>query len=1107
MVKANKSFLTKIMCLALALCMVFTFMPDFRFNVHAVGTFDKPSGLGTATTNVALDISISDLTNCDGLSGWQVKFSEPTNGTDKAELYFKNQKVTAFGTYLADLIADDSDTVKFIASKSGSYTFNASAYNQDYWDWGRSITINVTDGTPTTYTVTYDKNGGDAEADPKTTTNITSGGNVGTLPTAPTKSGYVFDGWNTLADGTGAAFTALTSVTASITVYAKWIKAPTVTTQGVTNITSTTATGNGTITSVGIPSPTDYGFCYGTSANPDILSGTKVSKGPASANGTFTADMTGLTANTTYHVRAYATNSAGTSYGTDAPFTTSALVVTYTVTYDGNTNTEGNVPTDSNSYAEGATVTVLGNTGSLKKTGYAFDGWSIIKDSASGYTGGNTFTMGTSNVTLYAKWTAQTYTITYHNVNGANNPNPTSYTYLAGAVTVVPLTLAGYRFDGWYGEAEYTHLTTSFVNGILGNVNLWAKWTPTYTITGTITKGGVGVGGVTLSYTDESAKTVITNPDGTYTITVPENWSGTVTPSKTNYTFIQTSKTYTPVTANCTDNYTCSTVPGKPTNVTATAENAQATISFDIPTDNGGSAITGYTVTSSPGGITATGTATPITVTGLTNGTAYTFTVTATNNIYTSDPSSASNVVTPVALSSGKSIISTSIGTLSSGNVINVPTGTKVSDLKAGLTVSDGATKEIITGTGGTTVPNQSTTDVTSAMKIKVTAENGDIAEYTITMSIRTGKSIISTSIGTLSSGNVSNVPTGTKVSNFKAGLTVSDGATKEIITGTGGTAVLNQSTTDVTSAMKIKVTAENGDIAEYTITVNTIATYTVTFKYNYSGKADTSATANVGTTYSNFPNPTRSGYTFGGWYNNSNCNGTAVTFVTTTAILYAKWTANSTPTPNGPSTPTPTTTTPAPKTITVIEAPQGITNPELIVVKPEGDAFDQSVEVRLKNDPITRQTVLDALKAKLGESAANAAVFPLDISLYIKGTDTKVQPNAGASVEITCPIPAELLASKDKIVIVCVIDGKMQIPPAKVVFKNGVYCAVFTASHFSPYAFVIDTDGKLAALAAGVGTEDNESPIRAENGLPYAAVIIVLTIGMVVYKKRKANK
>ncbi|MCW3173515.1 Ig-like domain-containing protein [Shewanella subflava] len=80
---------------------------------------------------------------------------------------------------------------------------------------------------------------------------------------------------------------------------------------------------------------------------------------------------------------------------------------------------------------------------------------------------------------------------------------------------------------------------------------------------------------------------------------------------------------------------------------TATAGDGEATISFSAPTNNGGVAITGYTMTSSPGGLTATGTGSPITVTGLTNGTAYTFSVTATNAIGASSSSSASNSVTP----------------------------------------------------------------------------------------------------------------------------------------------------------------------------------------------------------------------------------------------------------------------------------------------------------------------------------------------------------------------------------------------------------------------------------------------------------------------------
>ncbi|MCP1310834.1 fibronectin type III domain-containing protein [Paenibacillus tyrfis] len=96
---------------------------------------------------------------------------------------------------------------------------------------------------------------------------------------------------------------------------------------------------------------------------------------------------------------------------------------------------------------------------------------------------------------------------------------------------------------------------------------------------------------------------------------------------------------------------TASTAPGAPTHVTAEVANgeSQATIKFTAPVSNGGSPITGYTVTSSPGGLTASGTGSPITVTGLTYGTAYTFTVVATNGVGNSKASLPSNSVTPTA--------------------------------------------------------------------------------------------------------------------------------------------------------------------------------------------------------------------------------------------------------------------------------------------------------------------------------------------------------------------------------------------------------------------------------------------------------------------------
>ena len=101
--------------------------------------------------------------------------------------------------------------------------------------------------------------------------------------------------------------------------------APTVTTQAVSSISTTTATGNGNITDLGIPNPTQYGVVWSTSTNPTVALTSKTAQGAIAITGAFTSSITGLDANTTYYVKAYATNTAGTSYGNEVSFTTKII--------------------------------------------------------------------------------------------------------------------------------------------------------------------------------------------------------------------------------------------------------------------------------------------------------------------------------------------------------------------------------------------------------------------------------------------------------------------------------------------------------------------------------------------------------------------------------------------------------------------------------------------------------------------------------------------------------------------------------------------------------------------------------------------------------------
>ena len=119
----------------------------------------------------------------------------------------------------------------------------------------------------------------------------------------------------------------------------KELEKPTVTTNSVTNITKTGARCGGNVTSDGNAAVTARGVCWSTSQNPTI-SNNKTTDG--SGVGQYSSALNNLQPNTTYYVRAYATNSQGTSYGTQKSFKTEVDVQQPTVTTSTVTNITGN---------------------------------------------------------------------------------------------------------------------------------------------------------------------------------------------------------------------------------------------------------------------------------------------------------------------------------------------------------------------------------------------------------------------------------------------------------------------------------------------------------------------------------------------------------------------------------------------------------------------------------------------------------------------------------------------------------------------------------------------------------------------------------------------
>ena len=197
-----------------------------------------------------------------------------------------------------------------------------------------------------------------------------------------------------------------------------------------------------------------------------------------------------------------------------------------------------------------------------------------------------------------------------------------------------------------------------FYDGTKWGTLSFTKTIPDAPIIGTATTGSAQA---TVSYTAPSSNggsvitsyTATSNP-GNITATVNQSGSGDITvtglTNATDYTFTVTASNAigTSLASGASNSVTTPNVPDAPAIGTATAVSGEATVPFTAPSSDGGSAITSYTATSSPGAITGTISQSgsgSITVTGLTSGTAYTFTVTATNAIGTSLASAVSNSV------------------------------------------------------------------------------------------------------------------------------------------------------------------------------------------------------------------------------------------------------------------------------------------------------------------------------------------------------------------------------------------------------------------------------------------------------------------------------
>ncbi|QHU91102.1 BspA family leucine-rich repeat surface protein [Candidatus Saccharibacteria bacterium oral taxon 955] len=347
-----------------------------------------------------------------------------------------------------NLVAIDGNTIKL--AQSPDYEQNATleicvrATNKAGKTFDKHLTISVNN----LYSVSYNANGADAGAPPASTgETLHSGDSVSVEANINglAKTGHSFTGWNTAPNGAGTPYApgANFHLTGDITLYAQW---------QVNNYTLHFDSKGGS----NVP---DQTVAFGAKATTPTA--------PTKTGHTFAGwyKEAGLV-----NAWNFATDTMPAS---DTTLYAKWTINQYKIHYDANTGTGGATPDTVSNYD---TTVQIANNG-FTKTGHSFTGWNTAPNGAgTPYAPGANFHL-TGDITLYAQWQVNNYTLHFDSKGGSNVPDQT-VAFGAKATTPTAPTKTGHTFAGWYKEAGLVN-AWNFATDTMpaSDTTLYAKWT------------------------------------------------------------------------------------------------------------------------------------------------------------------------------------------------------------------------------------------------------------------------------------------------------------------------------------------------------------------------------------------------------------------------------------------------------------------------------------------------------------------------------------------------------------------------------------------------------------------------------------------------------